>query len=278
MIKVRRRNWTSQARRFSKADAFVVSIPKSGRTWLRVFLYSYFCRSINREFTISNRKLVGSGVPKVEFTHDLWSHVVFLKWKYRLLGKGLIPRRESRSKPILLLVRDPRDVIVSFFFQITRRAGSYPGDLRDAIRNPRFGIPVMVDVMNAWLAEWRGREDFKIVRYEDCRSDTEATFREVLAFFGVKEIDEAAFRHGMQFSSFENMKQMESSGRFKNKILSPGNVKDPESFKTRRGVVGGFNDYLGPEDIRYMNEALTRLDARFGYTQETAAKVAAQNG
>lgn len=264
MLRVRRRNWTLQARRLSKADAFVVSVPKSGRTWLRVFLYAYFCRSINREFTIRNRKLAGLGVPKIEFTHDLWGYIVARRWRYWVLGKGVIPRRASRTKPILLLVRDPRDVIVSLYFHITRR-GAYRGDLSGLIRSPRRGVNSMVDVMNSWLAEWSPRSGFKFVRYEDCKRNTEAAFREVLAFLGVKEIDEESLRHALQFSSFENMKLMESQRQFKNKILSAANVDDPDSYKVRRGIVGGYRDYVAPDDIRYLDHAVSRLDERFGY-------------
>jgi hypothetical protein len=277
MIEVRRRNWTSQARLYSESDAFVVSVPKSGRTWLRVFLYSYFCRSANREFTISNRKLVGTGAPKVIFTHDLWSYVRNRKLKFRLLGKNLIPLRVSRTKPILLLVRDPRDVIVSYFFQMTRRGSKYRGDLPETIRHPRFGVNSIVEVLNTWMAEWEARKDFKVIRYEDCRSHPDAAFREVLTFIGIEAIDEGTFRHALQFSSFENMKKMESARQFKNKILSAGNVEDPDSYKTRRGIVGGFKDYLGPEDLRYMNEALTRLDQRFGYGPEAKDRSSIQN-
>jgi hypothetical protein len=277
MIEVKRRNWTSQARLYSQSDAIVVSVPKSGRTWLRVFLYSYFCRSVNREFTISNRKLAGTGAPKVMFTHDLCSYVRNRKLKFRLLGKNLIPSRVSRTKPILLLVRDPRDVVVSYFFQKTRRGSKYRGDLPEMIRHPRFGVNSIVEILNTWMAEWGTRKDFKVIRYEDCRSHTEAVFRDVLLFLGIGEIDEASFHHSLRFSSFENMKKMESARQFKNKILSAGNVEDPESYKTRRGIVGGFKDYLGPADIHYMNEALTRLDQRFGYGPEAKDRASMQN-
>jgi hypothetical protein len=277
MIKAWRRNWTLQARRYSRADAIVVSIPKSGRTWLRVFLYSYFCRSVNREFTISNRKLAGLGIPKIEFTHDIWGRLVVLNWKYRILGKETIPARESRTKPILLLVRDPRDVIVSFYYQIAKRSGAYRGDLSATIRHPRFGINAMVDVMNAWMAEWSQRSGFKFVRYEDCMRNTEAVFREVLAFMGVSEIDEAILRHGLQFSSFENMKRMESARQFKNKILSAANVDDPDSYKVRRGIVGGYRDCVAADDIRYLDHAVSRLDERFGYGPGCRAAASSSN-
>ena len=79
------------------------------------------------------------------------------------------------------------------------------------------------------------------------------------------EVVEAALRQALDFSSFDNMKTMEATGRFKSRKLLPGDRADPESFKVRQGKVGGYVNYLGPEDIAYMNQALSRLDARYGY-------------
>ena len=271
MVKVWRRNWTAAARHYSDADAIVVSMGKSGRTWLRVFLYSYFCALENREFTLKSRELAGSKIPKLIFTHDLWGCRTARKLIDNLRGRHLIPPLESRTKPILLLVRDPRDVIVSLFFQVTKRLRRYNGGLSEMIRHRKFGIDSIVDVMNAWLAEWSSRGDFKLLRYEDCRKNTAEAFRGVLEFLGIREIDEAVFARSLQFSSFENMKNLEASGQFRTKILSPGDANDPESYKTRRGLVGGFKQYLTADDIRYLDQAMTRLDERYGYGRESGA-------
>jgi len=61
------------------------------------------------------------------------------------------------------------------------------------------------------------------------------------------------------------MKKMEAAGAFDSKILQPGDVRDPESFKVRRGKVGGYREYLLSDDQAYAADALTKLDPRFGY-------------
>ena len=43
MKRVVRWNLSSRARQLSDGDALIVSIPKSGRTWVRTFLCAYFC-------------------------------------------------------------------------------------------------------------------------------------------------------------------------------------------------------------------------------------------
>ena len=39
-----RRNFSSRAGELSEGDAIILSVPKSGRTWLRAFLCAYFCK------------------------------------------------------------------------------------------------------------------------------------------------------------------------------------------------------------------------------------------
>ena len=133
------------------------------------------------------------------------------------------------------------------------------------IRRPKFGIKRIVDVMNSWMTEWGDRENFKLIRYEDCQGRPEEVFREVLTFFGCREIDDAVLAHSVKFSSFENMKVLEATGQVRNKKLIPGNVQDPHSYKVRRGQVGGFQEYLSSADIRYPEQALALLDQRYGY-------------
>ena len=143
----------------------------------------------------------------------------------------------------------------------------YRGSLVEMIRHPLFGIKSVIEVMNTWIEEWgRGdREGFKLVRYEDLLKDPAGEFRRVLAFLGFDEIDEKAFSHSLEFASFDNMKRMEGAGEFRAGILKPGDPQDPESFKMRRGKREGYKDYLATEDILYLNQAMARLDQRYGY-------------
>ena len=48
--------------------------------------------------------------------------------------------------------------------------------------------------------------------------------------------------------------------------MDPRDVRDPESFKVRRGKVGGYREYLSLEDQQYAANALAELDSRFGYS------------
>jgi hypothetical protein len=268
MKRLVRWNVSSRARQLSGGDAIVVSIPKSGRTWVRAFLCAYFCEKTGQPFTLEPEQY--EGVPRIIYTHDLFEQRTKADRWDKLRGKYLIPRRERIRRPIILLARDPRDAFVSLYIQLTRRTKETPNELKqrsasELLRDPAFGIESMVAVMNSWLTEWSGQPAFLLLRYETLRVNPVPGFRELLQLLGERPIDEVAFGRALEFADFGHMKKLEVSGAFDSKILRAGDTRDPESFKVRRGKIGGFEDYLSPDDQKFAAAALTRLDPKFGY-------------
>ena len=268
MKRLVRWNLSSRARQLTGGDAIVVSIPKSGRTWVRTFLCAYFCEKIGQPFTLEPEKY--EGVPQVIYTHDLFEQRTKADRWDKLRGKYLIPQRDRIGRPMILLARDPRDAFVSLYIQLTRRTKETPDKLKQMstsqlLRDPAFGIESMVEIMNSWLAEWSNRPDFLLLRYEGLRNEPGPQFRQLLQLLGERHVDETAFLHALEFSDFGYMKKLEGAGAFTSKILRAGDMQDPESFKVRRGKVGGFEDYLSPDDQVYAAVALQRLDPRFDY-------------
>ncbi len=269
MKRIVRWNVSSRARQLSGGDALVVSIPKSGRTWVRTFLCAYFCKKIGQPFTLEPERY--QGVPHITYTHDLFEQRTKADRWDKVRGKYLIPPRERRRLPVILLARDPRDAFVSLYVQLTRRTKETPDELKqksaaELLRDPAFGIASMVEIMNSWLAEWSGRPNFLLLHYEKLRQQPAPGFRQLLHLLGERPVDDAAFVHALDFSDFGHMKKLESAGAFESKILRAGDTRDPESFKVRRGQIGGFGEYLSPNDQEYAAAALRRLDPRFGYS------------
>ncbi|HEY2046469.1 MAG TPA: sulfotransferase domain-containing protein [Candidatus Udaeobacter sp.] len=266
-----RRNFSSRARELSGGDAIILSIPKSGRTWLRAFLCAYFCRRFGLEFTLRTGRYDLPGFPRIVFSHDLFEHRTKGDRWDRIRGKYLVPRRELNRAKIILLARDPRDCFVSLYLQLTRRDPNAPVRLRqktvsEMLRDEKFGMRAIVDAMNNWLNEFSQRENFTLVRYEVLRASPAEHFRDLLAVLGESSPDANIFQEALEFSRFENMQKLEAAGAFDSNILHPGDVRDPESFKVRRGKVGGYREYLSAKDQHFAEAALTELDPRFGYT------------
>jgi hypothetical protein len=266
-----RRNFSSRARQLSGGDAIVISIPKSGRTWVRTFLCAYFCQRHGREFTLEPHRYLDLAIPRVVYSHDLFEHRTKGSWWDLLRGKYLVPANELRlAKKIILLARDPRDCFVSLYLQMTRRTAETPANLRrktiaQMLRDERFGIGAMVKTMNDWLHEFRDRSNFALLRYEMIRSAAVESFHQLLEWLGETEPETSVLEQAVEFSRFENMQKMEATGAFDSKILRPGDASDVESFKVRRGKVGGFEDYLCVEDQQYAAAAMQNLNSQFGY-------------
>lgn len=264
-----RRNFSSRALELSGGKAIILSVPKSGRTWIRAFLYAYFCKRYGREFTLRPEHYGEPGIPRLIFSHDLFEHRTKGDLWDRIRGKYLVPKKELRRARIILLVRDPRDCFVSLYVQMTRRDPGAPAEFKrktvsDLLRDKKFGIGAIVRTMNAWLSEFSGRDDFTIIRYESLREAPAENFLALLAFLGETAPDMSIFQEALDFSRFDNMQKLEAAGAFDSKILRPGDVRDPESFKVRRGKIGGYREYLSTKDQLYAAGALTKLDSRFG--------------
>jgi hypothetical protein len=211
------------------------------------------------------------GFPRIVFSHDLFEHRTKGDRWDKIRGKYLIPRRELNRAKIILLARDPRDCFVSLYLQLTRRDPNAPVKLRqknvsEMLRDEKFGMRAIVYAMNDWLNEFSQRENFTLVRYELIRASPAEHFRDLLAVLGESSPDANIFQEALEFSRFENMQKLEAAGAFDSNILHPGDVRDPESFKVRRGKVGGYREYLSAEDQQFAEAALTELDRRFGYT------------
>ena len=265
-----RRNFSSRAGELSGGDVIVLSIPKSGRTWLRAFLCAYFCKRFGLEFTLRPGRYDLPGFPRVVFSHDLFEHRTKGDRWDRFRGKYLVPRSELGRAKIVLLARDPRDCFVSLYLQLTRRDPNAPLKFRhktasEMLRDRSFGVRAIINAMNDWINEFSGRDNFTLVRYEALRASPSEHFRDLLAVLGEAEPDTTVFQEALDFSRFENMQKLEAAGAFDSNILHPGDVRDPESFKVRRGKVGGYREYLSVEDQQYAAVALTELDSRFGY-------------
>src|SRR6266566_2714357 len=203
-LRLMRRNFSSRAPELSGGKAIILSVPKSGRTWIRTFLCAYFCKLHRREFTLQPERYREPGIPRLVFSHDLFEHRTKGDLWDRIRGKYLVPRSGLRRAKIILLARDPRDCFVSLYVQMTRRDPSAPAKFKqetvsDLLRDKRFGIHAIVKTMNDWLNEFVGREDFMIVRYESLRASPAEYFRDLLVVLGETAPDMSIFRAALNF-------------------------------------------------------------------------------
>lgn len=246
-------------------DAYLVSFPKCGRTWLRLIVG----RAIQQHFGFDAERTkmldltplarLHPGVPRIEVTHEGTPH---------LQTPEELNTSKSRYafKKVVLLVRDPRDVVVSLYYQRCKRDETYDGALRDFIYESRGSLDTIIEYYNIWASRRDVPGELLLVRYEDLHEATVVEARRVLDFLGLYDVDTSIVKHAVEYASFDNMRKMERSGQVESERLQPGDPTDKQSYKTRKGQVGGFREELDEPEIEYVTHRLTEeLAPVFGY-------------
>lgn len=260
-----------------REEVYVVSYPKSGRTWLRIMVGEYVKRKyqLDEQNVIDTHHLMTAvpGLPRVQFSHGeggtLWKRPEDLEQD----------KTRYQGARVILLVRDPRDIIVSAYFQKAKRhklvdperrerlnKPVYEGTIKEYVYGEEGSIDTLIAYYNSWWASRELLAEFCILRYEDMREHPLEEFRKVLQFIGIATPDEALMQEVVEFTSFENLKKLERDNHYESIKLAPADKNDPESFKVRRGKVGGYVDYLGQEEIDYLNQKIkAQLSPEIGY-------------
>ena len=199
----------------------LIEYPKCGGTWVRQMVQSYL------------------GVPHYSLDRFVTRNtVVQVHCLYR-----------SSIRTAIVVVRDPRDVLVSQYYFATSYAARYQvsGEeayfthdperpLRDDfsayvearmrhVTYPRFSYREFLD-------SWLERTNVVVVRYEDCLEDAATQLVRVVRFLG-REIDDARIRIAVEENTFENRTKART-GRARKR-----GEADATQFE-RKGIAGGL--------------------------------------
>jgi len=247
-----------------EADVFLLSYPKSGRTWLRLMLgqalLTHYEVTDQRPTAVEKITKTCEGVPRVVMSHDDNPEL-------KRPGELVTDKGEYRDSRVVLLVRDPRDLIVSLYFGRTRRRKLDAGSLGKFVYCDRGGVDTIIHYFNVWAANRDVPRAFHLMRYEDLHLDAALKMRKLFDFLGLQALPDDVIAQAVDYASFDNMRRMEKTDELGSARLRPGDPNDPESYKTRRGKAGGFVDYLAPDEVQALNEKVdSELLPLFGYS------------
>lgn len=237
-----------------KPETFLISFPKCGRTWLRLMVG----RAIANHFGLLSHSDILSAILNLTTLADLHPDIPKIKIKHDDKPQWKRPDRIISSKNmykntnVILLVREPKDTIVSNYFQKKKRRKVYERNLSDYIREKIGSLESLLTFYNIWAENQHIPQKFLLVRYEDMQANPGREMRRFLSFIELNAITNEEIDEAVEFASFDNMRRMEEKGNFSS-ILKPVDPSDPESYKTRKGKVAGFTEYLTSEDIEYIN-------------------------
>lgn len=240
----------------------IVSYPKVGVTWLS-FLVSQailngFKLPRSRPTIFFNALLQEAGVDlHISRSHDDAGITTEIGDDCNVEAVFLHSARERfRGKRVLLLIRDPRDVVVSFYHQLTRRTLGKPLQLsmHDFIHDPVLGIQRVVQFHSIWARTLPILQDLLIVRYEDLLTDTANELQSVLQFLLIPGVDRTAIESAVEAGSANNLRDLERRGLVDGMIVF--NDNDGAGLKVRKAASGSAATELKPEDLAFLNTTL----------------------
>lgn len=237
-------------------DIFLVSYPKSGNTWLR--------------FLIANAIKVHYRIDQDVNFFTLDGIIPFARAKINLqptgpfgrTGLSRIIKSHSAYNPFyfrgILLVRDPRDVMVSYFHYLKGlKHISEETTMSELIRDDKYGIISWVKHSKSWYFNHNPEgQTFKIFRYEDFLKDTKLQLFHLMECLGII-MDNGSLEEAIKLSSKERMKESEL------KHTSLNLVNEKMSF-VRKGVASRGRELSEP-DKKFIEDSSRDIARLLGY-------------
>lgn len=250
------KRFAKQRARLKLADAILVSPPGSGRTWLAAMLSHYYhlTRGAPADLLIKQARFY-AGLPDVRR--------YFLAHPSQIWGERAAAdaAKLHARKATLFLIRDPRDIAVTMHWHRWMRGGassncgSAPGRNARRLRFDDLAGAVVGVIRRLHQIEAVAVElpDHLLLTYEGLRAAPEVNVSALIDAVE-RSVDRAAVAEAVAFCSFDRMKCLEREGFFQARALQPGAADEPESFKVRRGEVGGYRRYLSEAEAAMVDK------------------------
>lgn len=241
----------------SAFEAFIISYPKSGRTWLQKMMIEAVKieKGVNIDIAdISALNKYVDDFPNLLSTHagSSWEEIV----KNHDEIKVDDIEAYSHAK-IIFLHRDPRDVLVSQYYHILHRSG-YPSFDRDyLIDNSNVGLLKIIAFMNKW-AEYVLAHPNKIlpIAYHALKEDPKIYLIKILDLINYP-VSTTHISEAIENSTLSKMRQAEradADNPWAN--TSSKGADNPNSFHSRKGITGEYKTFFASEEIEKINRII----------------------
>jgi hypothetical protein len=232
---------------------WLASYPKSGNTWVRLFLDFY----INNHSNINNLKI--NQFPQKIYTKDLIKDFSSVK-EFSVncnLAQTIINMDnkikffkthnsywsvqnhkftdETNTLGVIHIVRDPRNVITSlqnhYDIKDSEKALSFITNKNKFISNSKNENEIM-HVISSWSNHYRSWKKFKknylLVKYEDLLTEPKKEFERILRYLNKIaniKFDTSKFNYTLNNTKFDNLKKKENQNGFKELLNNDSLIK-----------------------------------------------------
>jgi hypothetical protein len=235
-------------------EVYIVSYPKSGRTWLKLLIGKYLVLKYKFDTNVlSTEQLIAdSELKNTCFIHDGSS------WQPENEKFGLPSnvrydelddnKQRYKNSDVIFLEREVKDVLVSSYCHTRYRDGKFHGDIQKFIYDPVFGAKKICRFNQIWKQNKNIPRNFLPLRYEDMHTNTKRTLINVLTFLG-DDIDEDKVNQSVDFCVFDKLNKAELSNEINLSSSLSAIKSNPESMKIRKGKIGGYVEYMTQDQI-----------------------------
>ena len=263
---------------------WLASYPKSGNTWLRVFLHNFLLQpeaphNINALTEVSAVECAAAffGRQDTAFTQidaqksrpavhqrltELHPGPVFVKTHNANLAFHDVPLCTPEvTAGAIYVVRDPRDVAVSYSAYLGMGLDeiiTFMADPRAAIRGTELQVFEFLSSWSAHALSWVGAKNRLLVRYEDLLANPEAAFGRVARYLSTT-VDAERLRRAIAFSDFSILAAQEQKQGYR----AHGVAAQAPFF--RAGRSGQWRDVLTSTQAQKITAAHGEVMRNFGY-------------
>jgi len=244
-------------------DTFVVSYPRSGNTWTRFLIANLLHPDEPATFANIERLVPDSEAQSSRYLKSIPRPRVIKSHQYF----------DPRYKKVIYIVRDPRDVALSYYdFQRKYRQiqdgyplSQYVSDFVDGrLTSADWGT--WGENVGSWVATRQKHTGFLLLRYEDMVADTERELAKIAAFLGI-EPKRQLLANTIDRSSAERMRGLEKTQG--SEWVSTKNKRSDIPF-IRTASSGGWRNLLPPDAIGAIESAWGPLMMSLGYELVTS--------
>lgn len=279
------------------------SYPKSGNTWVRCFIDAYLMGQVDINNLVASvsddsaaRALPGDGSDPSSYPIDVQGLCrpmgllrlvrafeenkketglnipLFVKThNAHMVANGIELLPGCLTKSVIYIVRDPRDVVISFAKHMGKEMDDAIGYFLDKYRVLQDERkPKMADFISSWpqaVASYANSDthNVKIFRYEDMKANPQEEFAKILIHAGIQPHPER-LKVALEAVELSKLRKQE-----KEKGFSEASPHADQFFG--KGETGGWRDILTPAQVLRIEKACRSMMKRFNYkmTMKAAA-------